>query len=390
MRMKNLILEAVFGENKKRAQEKIKKAAQKSGIWLESCQKLYEKIAKGEYEGFTVPAFNIRTLTFDVARALFRTAKKEKVGAFIVELARSEMSYTDQSPEEYVVCVLGAAIEEKFKGPLFFQGDHFKPNPGNLENLIKRAIKAGFYNIDIDCSDFPLKKNFTQTARFTSIIRKLEPENLIISVGGEVGKIGGKNTTVEEFREFMEGFTKELSGYGNLKGLIKIAVQTGTSHGGILLPSGKLKVPEEDFETLTKLSKEAKKYGMAGAVQHGASTLPDEYFERFPKTGACEIHLATIFQNIIYDSEYFPQGLKEIIYSWLKERFSKEKDPADTQEQFFYKFRKKALGPFKKEILKIPQKNVNKICEEIEEKFRFFFRKLNVFGTKDLIEEIYL
>jgi len=36
------------------------------------------------------------------------------------------------------------------------------------------------------------------------------------------------------------------------------------------------------------------KYGMAGAVQHGASTLPAELFDRFPKLGACEIHLATV------------------------------------------------------------------------------------------------
>ena len=43
------------------------------------------------------------------------------------------------------------------------------------------------------------------------------------------------------------------------------------------------------------------KYGLAGAVQHGASTLPDEAFNNFPRTETAEIHLATNFQNMLYD-----------------------------------------------------------------------------------------
>ncbi len=359
-------------------------------MYLASTQKLYEKIAKGEIGGFTVPAFNIRTLTFDVARALFRAAKKEKAGAFIIELAQSEMDYTDQSPEEYVRNVTEAALKEKFKGPLFFQGDHFKANSKNLEKLIIEAIKAGFFNIDIDGSVFDqLEENAKITAKFSRIIRNLQPKSMEISIGGEVSKIGGENTTLGEFKKFMEIYQRELSKYGNIKGIIKIAVQTGTSHGGIVLPSGKLKQIEADFKTLRELSNEAKKYGLAGAVQHGASTLPENYFERFPKTGACEIHLATLFQNMIYDSDYFPKDLREKIYSWLKEKFWQKKKPSDSEKQFIYKFRKRALGHFKKEILSIPQKNIDKICEELEEKFRFFFKSLNVSNTSNLIKNIY-
>jgi fructose/tagatose bisphosphate aldolase len=357
---------------------------------LASTQKLYEKIARGEIGGFTVPAFNIRTLTFDVARALFRAAKKEKAGAFIVELAQSEMDYTCQSPKEYVENVTAAAAKEKFEGPIFFQGDHFKANSKNLEELIRESIKAGFFNIDIDGSVFDnLKENARATAKFTFFIRNLQPKSVEISIGGEVSKIGGKNTSLKDFKEFIETYQKELSKYGKIKWIIKVAVQTGTSHGGIVLPSGKLEQIEADFDTLTKLSKEAKKYGMAGAVQHGASTLPENYFKRFPKTGCCEIHLATQFQNIIYDSDYFPKDLREKIYNWLKKKFWQKKKPGDTEEQFFYKFRKRALGHFKKEILKIPQKNIDKICEQLEEKFIFFFQKLNVSDTKDLIRKIY-
>lgn len=385
--MRQLVRQAVFGENKTQAQEKIKKAAHKAGIFLSSTQKFYEKLAIGKFAGFIVPAFNIRTLTFDMARALFRAVKKEKAGAFIIELARSEIDYTNQPPEEYAASVLAAALEEKFKGTLFFQGDHFKPNE-NLKDAIKKAISAGFYNIDIDFSTLPIKENFTQTAKSTAFIRRLEPKNLTISVGGEVGEIGGKNTTIEELREFIIGYKTALSQYGNLQGLIKVAVQTGTSHGGVLLPSGELEKIEADFKTLAELSREAKRYGMAGAVQHGASTLPEEYFERFPKTGACEIHLATVFQNIILDSDYFPKELKEQMYSWLENKFFKEKESFQTERQFFYKFRKKALSPFKKDIWNISQRNIDKVSEQLEEKFSFFFRALNVSNTKDLVDEV--
>jgi fructose/tagatose bisphosphate aldolase len=371
--IEKLVREAVFGKNKKGAREKIKELTEKNGIWLDSTQKLYDKmmgIVLEEQSLFTVPAFNIRTLTFDVAKAVFRAVKKEKVGAFIFEIARSEINYTGQSPEEYMVVILGAAIEEGFKGPLFFQGDHFQINSKKyfsrtwkakelkeLKNLIRRAIRAGFYNIDIDCSTLkPLKENFSLTAKFTSFIRKIEPKGLTISVGGEVGKIGGENTTLEEFKGFIEGYNQELSQYGKLKGLIRIAVQTGTAHG---------KGGKTDFQLLQSLTEKAREYNIAGVVQHGASTLSKEEFKKFPEVGTLEIHLATEFQNMILDSPYFPQELKEKIDS------------------------KKDLGPFKKEIWGIPQKNIDKICEELEEKFLFFFKKLNVFDTSDLIRELY-
>jgi len=330
---------------------------------LASTQKLYDKIAKGDCEGFTVPAFNIRTLTFEVARALFRAAKKEKAGAFIIELAQSEMDYTDQSPQEYVKYVTKAARKENFKSPLFIQGDHFKPGPENpkkLEKLITRAIKTGFYNIDIDCSKLTIKENSKLTAYFTNFIRKLQPKNLTISVGGEIGEIGGKNTTLEDFQEFIEGYNKELGAWHvpgtYLAPVIKVAVQTGTSHGR----GGKT-----DFQLLENLTEKAKEYNIAGVVQHGASTLSEEEFKKFPASGTLEIHLATEFQNIILNSPYFPQELKEKIHS------------------------KKELGPFKKQIWAIPRKNIDKICQELEEKFIFFFKELNVSDTSELIRSIY-
>lgn len=410
---KQLANNIVFEKDAETAKKTIRKMAKEKRIWLASTQKLYDEIAKGSYKGFTVPAINIRTLTFDTARAVFRQVKKNKIGPFIFELARSEISYTNQPMSEYVSVILGAAIEEGFSGPLFFQGDHFQVKAEkyfdsekkeaeikSLEDLIKKSIEAGVYNIDIDAStlvvlDRPSLNeeqldNSSVSAKFTNLIRLQEPRGITISVGGEIGEVGGKNSTPEELHAFVENYRKELSRYGPaLKGLIKISVQTGTSHGGIVLPDGTIKKVDVDFDTLEKLSKEARKYGMAGAVQHGASTLPEEYFNKFPEIGTLEIHLATEFQNIIYDSSYFPVELKNKIYNFLKSEFKDEWKEGWTEDQFLYKTRKKAFGPFKKEIWGIAEKNRSKISEALEEKFSLLFEKLGVCGTSEIIKELY-
>ncbi len=373
-----------------------------------SIQPFYKAMGSGEVKGFTVPAINIRGLTFDVARAVFRAAIENKVGALIFEIARSEIGYTSQRPSEYASCVIAAAIKENFHGPVFLQGDHFQVNAkrytkdpetevGVVKNLIREGIEAGFYNIDVDTSTLvDLSKpttydqqrlNFDVAADLTAYIRELEPGGITISVGGEIGEIGGKNSKVEELRAFMEGYLKTLKGK-NIKGISKIAVQTGTTHGGVPLPDGSIAKVKLDFETLETLSRAARDdYGLSGAVQHGASTLPDEAFDRFPETTTAEIHLATGFQNMIYDSKDFPSALREKVYNYIKENLSSEKKEGQTEEQFIYKTRKKGFGPFKKEMWDMSVDIRKEIGSELEDKFDFLFKKLKVTDTDALIKK---
>ena len=118
----------------------------------------------------------------------------------------------------------------------------------------------------------------------TKFIRQIEPKGVTVSVGGEIGEVGGSNSTVDDLRAFMTGY-KKLLGSG-VKGISKISVQTGTTHGGVVLPDGSIAKVELDFKMLEELSKAAREeYGMAGAVQHGASTLPEEAFSCSPRRG---------------------------------------------------------------------------------------------------------
>ena len=406
-----LLFNAVFNENAEimgRSRWLVKAIAYDLGVRSASIQGLYDAMGRGEVTGFTVPAINIRGLSYDVARAVVRAAKKNNNGSFIFEIARSEIGYTGQSPAEYTVVMLAAAVREGYKGPVFIQGDHFQANAkkyqqdpgkevGALKKLIQEAIQAGFYNIDIDSSTLvDLSKpdlieqqrlNFELAAELTAYIRQLEPKGVTISVGGEIGEVGGKNSTVEDLKVFMEGYLKALAGKGRtMKGISKISVQTGTTHGGVPLPDGTIAKVKLDFDTLEKISEAAKRdYGLSGAVQHGASTLPDEAFHRFQETGTAEVHLATGFQNMTYDSKSFPADFKEEIYNYLRQNLAEEKKPGESDEQFIYKTRKKGFGPFKEKYWTLPESVRKAIGQELEDKFDFIFKKLNAVNNYDTV-----
>ena len=392
---------------KKQLASVIFNMARMKGISPSSIHEFYMARGRGEFGGFTVPAINLRSMTYDLARRIFRVAERYKSGAFIFEIARSEVSYTNQLPMEYASMVLAAAIKEDYSGPVFIQGDHFqanaakfKENPDkeieSLQALIGDAINAGFYNIDIDSSTLvDLSKpdlerqqllNYEVCAKLTQFIRGMEPRGVTVSVGGEIGEIGHQNSTPEDMRAFMAGLRQKLP--RQFVGISKISVQTGTTHGGVVLPDGRIAEINLDFKTLQTLSEIARKeYGLAGAVQHGASTLPAEAFHKFVECETAEVHLATEFQNMIYESEHFPADLRQRIYEWLKVNAANEAKQGETQEQFLYKTRKKALGPFKKDIMSLPHEIRDDIADQIEDKFELLFRQLNVINKRKLIDK---
>ena len=391
---------------KKQLAKEIFDRAYAEGVHPSSIHEFYMARGRGEFGGFTVPAINLRSMTYDLARRIFRVASRNNSGAFVFEIARSEMGYTDQSPIEYSSMVLAAAIKESYSGPVFIQGDHFqvnaakfKENPEKemeaLRTLIADAVHSGFYNIDIDSSTLVdlskpnLKEqqllNSEVCAKLAQFIRRIQPKGVTISVGGEIGEIGHQNSTPEDLHGFMAGLKQTLD--KGLIGISKISVQTGTTHGGVVLPNGSMAQIKLDFNTLKTLSDTArKKYGLAGAVQHGASTLPPEAFHKFAECETAEVHLATEFQNMIYESTHFPADLKKRIYEWLKVNAANETKQGETDEQFLYKTRKKAFGPFKKEIWGLPQKTRDRIADEIQDKFDFLFKQLNAVNNKESVD----
>jgi fructose/tagatose bisphosphate aldolase len=382
-------------------------ASQAVGCPSASIQELYNARARGEYEGMTVPAINLRAQTFDMARVILETAKKNDSAAVIFELARSEQTYTFQRVFEYATSVLAGAIAAGWVGPVFIQGDHYQFNakkyaadPEKMTEEIRKgcrdAIAAGYRNIDIDSSTLvdlsfatleeQQRQNYLRAAELTARIRSLEVDGVTVSVGGEIGEVGKVNSTPAELKAYLDGYRTELDKRAKgAIGLSKVSVQTGTSHGGTPLAGGGVAAVALDFNVLTELSTVAREYGLSGAVQHGASTLPDDMFHKFPATGCAEIHLATGFQNALYEHPAFPAELHKAIEEWCFANAADERKEGQTDIQFVYTARKKAIGPFKRQLWDLATKD--QILASQAAKVDFLFKQLGTPGSRALVEK---
>mgnify|MGYP003330958105 FL=1 len=387
------------------AQWLARAAARASGAYSASIAPLYAARAAGAYDGLTVPAINLRTQVFDAARSALECAAEIDGAAVIFELARSEQTYTFQRPVDYATSLYAAAIAAGWHGPLFIQGDHYQfvarrysVDPETVLEEISRACRlaldAGYRNIDIDASTLvdldrgtvaeQQHLNIERTADMAAFIRLIEPSDIDVAIGGEIGEVGSSNSTVEELSAFLDGFDAGLARRSpGARGLSKVSVQTGTSHGGVPLPGGGVADVALDFGVLERLGALARERGLAGAVQHGASTLPERLFHRFPEVGTAEVHLATGFQNALLDHPAFPAELRSEIAAWLHANAADEAKPGDSEEQFIYRTRKKALGPFKRQLWEVAGNG--EIIATQRERFASLFAQLGVAGTRALV-----
>ena len=381
-------------------------ASQELGAPSASIHELYMARSRDEYNGFTVPAINLRTQVFDMAAAGCRAAMALDAACPIFELARSEQAYTYQRPGEYITSVLAGAIHAGWVGPVFVQGDHYQFNAKNyaadpdkvtdaLKEATLNAVSVGYGNIDIDSStlvdlglgslDEQQRVNYTRAAELAALIRENEDDGLVVSIGGEIGEVGKTNSTPDELRAYLDGFAREFAARAGAKaiGLSKVSVQTGTSHGGVPMADGSVAEVNLDFEVLKELGEVAREYGLAGAVQHGASTLPDELFHRFPEVETAEIHLATGFQNALYEHPAFPAELYASVERYCYDNLVDERSDSQTDAQFVYTTRKKALGEFKRQLWDLETKD--QIIADQQAKMSFLFEQLGVPGNRSLV-----
>ena len=388
----------------------IRHTALAAGIVPASVQELYLARAAGKWQGRTVPAMNLRGWTYHTCRAVFRAAKEMDAKLFIFEQAVGESIYAAQPPAEYTAGVLAAALREGHEGPVFLQADHDQVNAAayakdgpaeirKLEAIMREQIEAGFYSIDIDAStvvDLSLpnvreqqRLNAELTAHFTQFVRGIEPEGVTISLGAEIGEVGHENTTPEELREFMAVYREELSAKGEaLQPVSKISINTGTYHGGKMQPDGTLAQVNVDYDLLKTISDICRaEFGMGGAVQHGASTLPGHQLAKFPGTGAVEIHLALGFTNLTFDHPALPKGFADEIrdYTFVNHASERQKDENDVQ--FLYNVRKKAWKVMKAHYWALPEPIGAQVMTSLQGMFRDMFTWMNVGGTSALVHE---
>ena len=374
------------------------------GIFPASIDELYRNMSTGELPDITVPAMNMRAIPFQSAKAVFAAMRDHNVGAAIFELSRGEIAFTGQRPLEYATVILCAAIAERHSGPLFLQGDHFQVSASRyaadpdlelttVKKLIVEAVEAGFFSIDIDTSTLvdlsfdtvheQQRPNYLLTAELANFVRKLEPEGITISLGGEIGEVGEENSTAEEVEVFLAGVNAHLE--PNTAGLTKLSIQSGTKHGGNVLKDGSFGEMLVDFELITELTNVCRSYsGVAGCVQHGASMLTLEKLGRLPESACVEVHLAAAFLNAVY--KHLPESLVTLADDWALEHFADEWKSDWSKEQFLHHARRYPIGHFKRQWWDASD------CHEalrtaIYDQTAAYFSTLNVTNTVQMVAD---
>lgn len=194
----------------------IKMLAQEMGVYPSSIQGLYEAMDQGKFGGLTIPTISVEGLDYDSVRAIIRAVRDNNVGAFVLQMHQSQTDEKGSYPFEHAAILLAAAIKEKFVGPIFFKWTYFTNKYSVLDaklleivsilkEVTKEAVTAGFLNIAIE--SFPLVGECELTAELNACIRKLQPKEVMISVGRSAGE---KSTTVEtDLKENLPGKTEE-------------------------------------------------------------------------------------------------------------------------------------------------------------------------------------
>jgi hypothetical protein len=65
-----------------------------------------------------------------------------------------------------------------------------------------------------------------------------------------------------------------------------------------------------------------------------------------------------------------------------------ERKAKDTEAQFIYKTRKKAVGPFKKQFWSLPNAALESIGADLEKSFSFLLGQLGVAGTAETVKKL--
>jgi hypothetical protein len=75
------------------------------------------------------------------------------------------------------------------------------------------------------------------------------------------------------------------------------------------------------------------------------------------------------------------------MYQHLAANNSDERKPDQTDAQFYYTTRKKAFGPFKRDMWDLPPAIREALMAELQETYSLVMRRLGVAGTASLVDE---
>ncbi|ODS42066.1 MAG: hypothetical protein MSIBF_01605 [Candidatus Altiarchaeales archaeon IMC4] len=327
-------------------------------------------------------------------------AAKEMDAAVLFEIAKSEVGYTDQQPDEFVRVIKQVAKEVDFDTPYCIHGDHITVSENtseaiaSAENLIKKEIAAGFTSYAIDAShNFDLKACSVRDAladniEITTCLSRLVPEEYGLEVEvGEIGRIdpntGQKEiTTVEEAVTFI----KALNDNGVYPDLL--ATNNGTEHGNIYDKNGNVIAKVGiDIKRTKDINDAIRPFGVRIA-QHGITGTPLEFMDKLITAGILKGNVGTNWQNIALEN--FPKGLMSRMEKWALDNYAeaaRKKNPKISDKEIIGKNIKNAIKPFKQDIANIDKKHKQKIYKASYDSAMGFFEAFNAGGTGKIVRD---
>jgi len=367
------------------------------------------KIIFNALEGKNVIAMAVNVRIRHCLRGVMEAAK-EADAAIIFEIAKSEIGYTDQSPEEYANYVKEIADRIDFNTPYCIHGDHIAISENtpeaikSAEDIVRKEVEAGFTSFAIDAShNFDLNAELTReqladnieiTTRIAKLIEKLMAEKgktredygLEVEVG-EIGKIDPETgeqelTTVDEAVTFIKALN-ENGVYPDL-----IATNNGTVHGNIYDEEGNIiPILSIDAVRTREIANSIAPLGVQIA-QHGITGTPLELMNKLIDAGIVKGNVATNFQNIAIEN--MQPELAKKMSDWTIENFAEKvraKKPEISDREIIGKNIKYAIKVFKKEIEEIDNEYKQKIANASKKSASEFIEAFNGKGSGQIVRD---
>ena len=386
----------------------IHEAARELGAHSASIHDLYMARARGEVSGFTVPAINIRAQTFDMARTVYETAAAADVGAIILELARSEQTYTFQRPADYAAAVLAGAIAADWHGPVFIQGDHYQFNakkyaddPEAVTEEIRRAcrlaIDAGYRNIDIDSSTLV---DLSKADARRAAARELRPRR---RDDGADPLARDRRRDHQRRRRDRRGRQEELDRGRAARLPRRLRARAGASGRPVRARHLQGQRPDRHLARRRPAPGRHRRRGQARLrrARHGSARSPASTAWPARSSTArrrCRTSCSTASRPSRPPRSTSRPASRTRSTStrrsrrssigrsrrWCFENATDERKPDQTDQQFVYTTRKKAIGPFKRELWDLETKD--EILAAQRRKIAFLFTELGVNGSREMVD----
>lgn len=222
--------------------------------------------------------------------------------------------YTGQTPQQFTETIIEYAEKFKFSKPFIIHADHITvKNPSatelkSAELLIEAQLKAGFTSFAVDASFNPIQENISITS---GLLQKLQHLGAGLEVElGEVTPVGRESslTTVDDVKEFLGGLAE--------KGITPhlLAIDNGSKSGNYL--DGQL--VNIDLQRTGEIFEAAKKFGVAGLVQHGITGTPLRIVGKLADYGIRKGNIGTLWQNVAHAG--LPPDLVDEMRDWAREQ----------------------------------------------------------------------